>query len=40
MLAGIRRGVPLQDLTNWAEHLAALDRGEESSMEFGVCRRH
>jgi regulator of RNase E activity RraA len=34
VLAGIRRGVPLKDLTNYAEHIAALDEGRESKMEF------
>ncbi len=34
VLAGIRRGVPLRDLTNYDAHVAALDRGEESKMEF------
>ena len=26
----------LHDLTNWREHVAALDRGEESSLRFEV----
>ena len=34
VLAGIRRGVPLKDLTNYAEHIAALDAGRDSKMEF------
>ncbi len=34
VLAGIRRGIPLQDLTNYAEHLAALEQGRKSAMEF------
>lgn len=34
VLAGIRRGVPLKDLTNYAEHLVALEQGRASKMEF------
>lgn len=34
VLAGIRRGAPLKDLTNYAEHVAALDAGRDSKMEF------
>ena len=37
MLEAMRHeDVPLHDLTNWAEHVAALDRGEESSLRFEV----
>ena len=34
VLAGIRRGVPLRDLTNYDAHVAALAAGQESKMEF------
>ncbi len=34
VLAGIRQGVPLRDLTNYDAHLSALDQGRESKMEF------
>ncbi len=37
MLAAVRRDeATLHELTNWAEHVAALDRGEESSLRFEV----
>jgi 4-hydroxy-4-methyl-2-oxoglutarate aldolase len=37
MLEAMRHeGIALHDLTNWAEHVAALDRGEESSLRFEV----
>jgi len=37
MLEAMRAGrATLHDLTNWAEHVAALDRGEESSLRFEV----
>jgi hypothetical protein len=37
MLEAMRHeNIPLHDLTNWAEHVAALDRGEESSLRFEV----
>jgi 4-hydroxy-4-methyl-2-oxoglutarate aldolase len=37
MLEAMRHeDVALHDLTNWAEHVAALDRGEESSLRFEV----
>jgi regulator of RNase E activity RraA len=37
MLEAMRHeNVALHDLTNWAEHVAALDRGEESSLRFEV----
>ena len=37
MLEAMRSGrATLHDLTNWAEHVAALDRGEESSLRFEV----
>jgi 4-hydroxy-4-methyl-2-oxoglutarate aldolase len=37
MLAAMRRDeASLHELTNWAEHVAALDRGEESSLRFEV----
>lgn len=34
VLAGLRRGVPLRNLTNYDEHVAALDQGRDSKMEF------
>lgn len=34
VLAGIRSGVPLRNLTNYDEHIAALDQGHDSKMEF------
>ena len=36
MLARMAEGTPLADLTSWAEHVARLDRGEESGLEFRV----
>jgi regulator of RNase E activity RraA len=36
MLEAMRGGRPLHELTNWAEHVEALDRGEESGLEFRV----
>jgi regulator of RNase E activity RraA len=36
ILAAQARGKALQDLTNHQEHLAALDRGEESALAFRV----
>ena len=36
ILAAQARGVSLHDLTNHAEHIAALDRGEASALEFRV----
>lgn len=37
MLAAMRRDeATLHELTNWAEHVAALDRGDESSLRFEV----
>jgi regulator of RNase E activity RraA len=36
MLAAMRRDRPLHDLTSYAEHVAALDRGEESALAFRV----
>jgi regulator of RNase E activity RraA len=36
MLAAIRRDRPLHDLTTYAEHVAALDRGEHSALAFRV----
>jgi 4-hydroxy-4-methyl-2-oxoglutarate aldolase len=37
MLAAVRRDeATLHELTNWAEHVAALDRGDESSLRFEV----
>jgi 4-hydroxy-4-methyl-2-oxoglutarate aldolase len=37
MLAAMRHeDVAVHDLTNWGEHVAALDRGEESSLRFEV----
>ena len=34
MLAAIRGGASYHDLTNYADHIARLDRGEESGLEF------
>lgn len=34
MLARMADGTPLADLTNWAEHVAALDAGEDSALAF------
>ena len=36
MLEGMRAGKPLHDMTNWAEHVVALDAGERSALEFRV----
>ena len=36
ILAAIRRGRSLHDLTSYADHVAALDRGEESGLAFRV----
>jgi 4-hydroxy-4-methyl-2-oxoglutarate aldolase len=36
MLAAMAQGRPLHDLTNWADHVAALDRGEDSALAFRV----
>ena len=36
MLEGMARGVSLHEQTNWAEHVAALDAGEPSRLEFRV----
>jgi regulator of RNase E activity RraA len=37
ILAALRRDeAALHDLTNWSEHAAALDRGEESALRFEV----
>jgi regulator of RNase E activity RraA len=36
MLAGMAEGRPLHDLTNYAEHVARLEDGEESRLEFRV----
>ena len=37
MLEAMRRDeAALHDLTNWGEHVAALDRGEDSSLRFEV----
>jgi len=37
MLEAMRRdGTALHDLTNWAAHVAALDRGEDSSLRFEI----
>ena len=36
MLAAMADGTPLADLTNWAEHVAQLDRGEPSALAFRV----
>ena len=36
ILAAIGRGEPLHDQTNYAEHVAALDRGEESALALPV----
>ncbi len=36
MLARMAEGTALADLTTWAEHVARLDRGEESGLEFRV----
>jgi regulator of RNase E activity RraA len=36
VLAGIRRGEALHDLTNYADHVAALQQGRDSKLEFLV----
>jgi 4-hydroxy-4-methyl-2-oxoglutarate aldolase len=36
MLAAMADGRPLHDLTSYAEHVARLDAGEESALEFRV----
>jgi 4-hydroxy-4-methyl-2-oxoglutarate aldolase len=36
MLKALARGETLHDLTNWAEHVARLDDGEQSSLTFRV----
>ena len=36
VLAGIRAGTSLHDLTNYAEHVALLKQGQPSKMEFRV----
>lgn len=36
MLAAMAAGRPLHDLTSYAEHVARLDAGEESGLEFRV----
>ena len=36
ILDGIRSGQALHDLTNYAEHVARLDRGRDSRLEFRV----
>src|SRR4051794_38282337 len=36
MLEAMRGGRRLHELTNWAEHVAALDRGQDSGLEFRV----
>jgi 4-hydroxy-4-methyl-2-oxoglutarate aldolase len=36
ILGALGRGERLHDLTSYAEHLAALDRGEPSSLAFRV----
>jgi len=36
MLAAMADGRPLHDLTSYAEHVARLDAGEESRLEFRV----
>jgi hypothetical protein len=36
MLAAMADGRPLHDLTSYAEHVARLDDGEESRLEFRV----
>jgi 4-hydroxy-4-methyl-2-oxoglutarate aldolase len=36
MLAAMAEGRPLHELTNFAEHVAALDEGRESALEFRV----
>ena len=36
MLAAMAEGRAVHDLTNYAEHAARLDAGEESALEFRV----
>jgi regulator of RNase E activity RraA len=36
MLAALAQGRPLHELTNYAEHVAALDEGRQSALEFRV----
>lgn len=36
MLAAMSGGTPLHDLTTYADHIARLDRGEESALAFRV----
>jgi regulator of RNase E activity RraA len=36
ILAAMAQGRALHDVTNWAEHVARLDRGEPSALEFRV----
>ena len=36
VLAAQARGAALHDLTNHAEHVAALDRGERSALAFRI----
>ena len=36
MLEGMRSGTPLHDMTNHADHVGRLDRGEESALAFEV----
>jgi 4-hydroxy-4-methyl-2-oxoglutarate aldolase len=36
VLAGIRAGTSLHDLTNYADHVALLEQGQPSKMEFRV----
>jgi regulator of RNase E activity RraA len=36
MLAAMAQGRPLHELTNYAEHVAALDEGRQSALEFRV----
>lgn len=36
MLAAMASGAALHDLTTWAEHVARLDGGEDSALEFRV----
>ena len=36
LLAAMGRGEPLHDLTNWAEHVEALDAGRSSALAFTI----
>ena len=36
MLDAMAEGRPLHELTSYAEHVAALDEGRESALEFRV----